>query len=77
MFILQEAWQPPIQEMLIFIRELRRICDDETPIIVALVGKPEPGTIFTMPAETDLLIWRQKVATLGDLSLQVSPLVVK
>ncbi|MEA3347867.1 MAG: DUF2868 domain-containing protein [Pseudomonadota bacterium] len=77
LFILQEAWQPPIQEMLIFIRELRKICDDETPIIVALVGKPELETIFTRPAETDLLIWRQKVATLGDLSLQVSSLVVK
>ena len=77
LFILQEAWQPPIQEMLIFIRELRNICDDETPIIVALVGKPEPETIFTGVTETDLLIWRQKTATLGDLCLQVSPLVVE
>ena len=77
LFILQEAWQPPIQEMLIFIRELRTICDQETPIIIALVGKPGPETIFTGVTETDLLIWRKKTATLGDLCLQVSPLVVK
>ena len=77
LFILQEAWQPPIQEMLIFIRELRKICDEETPIIVALVGKPEPVTIFTRATETDLLIWRQKTSALADLCLQVSPLVVK
>jgi len=77
LLILQEAWQPPIQEMLIFLRKLREICDDETHLIVALIGKPEPQTIFTWVAATDLLIWQQKLATLGDLSLQVSPLVLK
>ena len=77
LLILQEAWQPPIQEMLIFMRKLRASCDAETHIIVALIGKPEPETIFTRATETDLLIWQQKTATLGDLSLQVSPLVFK
>lgn len=75
--LLQEAWQPPIQEQLLFLRDLRQLCGSETQIIVALVGKPEPGTIFTKFAETDLMIWQQKTATLGDLSLQVSPLVVQ
>ena len=58
-------------------RELRKFCDGETHIIIALVGKPELETIFTRVDETDLLIWQQKIATLGDLCLQVSPLVLK
>ncbi len=75
LLILQEAWQPPIQEMLGFLRELRSHCDDETHIIVALVGKPKPDTLFTRVSENDLKIWQQKLATLIDPCLQLSPLV--
>lgn len=75
LLILQEAWQPPIQEMLRFLRELRAHSDDETHIIVALVGKPLPDTLFTKVSDTDLRIWQQKVATLIDPCLQLSPLV--
>ncbi len=75
LLILQEAWQPPIQEMLRFLRELRAHCNDETHIIVALVGKPKPDTLFTRVAENDLKIWQQKMATLIDPCLQLSPLV--
>jgi len=74
LLILQEAWQPPIQEMLRFLRELRSHCGEETYIIVALVGKPLPDTLFTKVADTDLQIWQQKVATLIDPWLQVSSL---
>jgi hypothetical protein len=74
LLILQEAWQPPIQEMLRFLRELRTHCGEETYIIVALVGKPLPDTLFTKVADTDLRIWQQKVATLIDPWLQVSSL---
>lgn len=73
--ILQEAWQPPIQEMLSFLRELRTHCDPETHIIVALVGKPTPDTLFTPVSENDLQVWQQRVATLADPYLQLSPLV--
>ncbi len=76
LLILQEAWQPPIQEMLRFLQELRTHCDDETHMIVALVGKPKPDTLFTPVTENDLKIWQQKVATLADPCLQLSPLVV-
>ena len=77
LLILQEAWQPPIQEILRFLRELRLHCDEETHIIVALVGKPDPDTLFTRVTKTDLSIWQQKTATLLDPCLQVSPLVPK
>ncbi len=75
LLILQEAWQPPIQEMLRFLRELRAHCNYETHIIVALVGKPKPDTLFTGVTENDLKIWQQKIATLIDPCLQLSPLV--
>ncbi len=75
LLILQEAWQPPIQEMLRFLSELRLHCDEETHIIVALIGKPNPDTLFTKVAKTDLSIWQQKTATLLDPCLQLSPLV--
>ena len=75
--LLQEAWQPPIQEMMTFLQKLRTSCRVETHIIIALVGKPEPETIFTPVVENDLRIWQQKLAILGDLYLQVSPLVFK
>ncbi|HIQ37970.1 MAG TPA: DUF2868 domain-containing protein [Desulfocapsa sulfexigens] len=77
LLILQEAWQPPIQEVLRFLRELRLHCDEETHIIVALVGKPDPDTLFTRVADTDLHIWQQKIATLLDPCLQLSPLVAE
>jgi len=69
------SWWPPIQEMLRFLRELRTHCGEETYIIVALVGKPLPDTLFTKVPDTDLQIWQQKVATLIDPWLQVSSLV--
>ena len=75
LFILHEAWQPPIQEMLWFLNQLRQQCDTETPIIVALVGRPTATTIFTPVSATDLKIWQQKTMTLEDPWLQLSPLV--
>ncbi len=75
LLILQESWQPPIQEMLGFIRELRAICGEETHIIVGLVGKPRPETIFTGVTSIELQIWQQKTAALLDPCLQVTPLV--
>ncbi|MBU1140704.1 MAG: DUF2868 domain-containing protein [Proteobacteria bacterium] len=77
LLILQEAWQPPIREMLRLLQELRETCDQETHIIVALVGRPRPETLFTPVSDSDLHIWRQKTAPLGDPCLQVSPLLEK
>ena len=75
LLVLQEAWQPPIQEMLSFLRELRENCDEGQHIILALVGKPMPDTIFTPVSDLDLQIWKQKTAVLADPCLQVSPLL--
>ncbi len=75
LLVLQEAWQPPIQEMLSFLQELREQCQPELHIIVALIGKPTPDTLFTSVTESDRHIWQQKIATLKDPFLQLSTLV--
>jgi hypothetical protein len=73
--VLQEAWQPPIQENLNFLRQLRRRLGDRAGIVVGLVGKPAPDTIFTPPREEDHRIWKQRVEALGDPYLEVERLV--
>lgn len=75
LLILQEAWQPPIQEMLRFLSELRVHCEKETHIIVALIGKPNSETLFTEVSTNDLYIWKQKTARLLDRCFQLIPLV--
>jgi len=73
--LLQEAWQPPILELIDFLKQLRKTCDEKSHIIVALIGKPTSETIFTSVSKQDLHIWQQKIALLADPHLQLSVLV--
>ncbi len=73
--VLQEAWQPPIREFLDFLARLCDLAGREGRIIVALVGRPEPGTIFTPVSALDLRIWHQSLAALGDPRLEVVEMV--
>jgi hypothetical protein len=73
--LLQEAWQPPILELINFLKQLRKDCEEESHIIVALIGKPTPETLFTPVSKQDLEIWQQKIALLADPYLQLSVLV--
>lgn len=74
-FILQEAWHPPIRETLTFFKEIRTILGPEGRIGVGLIGKPAAGTIFTPVEAHDLQTWRRKIASLGDLNLRLERLV--
>ncbi len=74
---LQEAWQPPITETLSFIKSVRKCAGQKTPLMVALVGKPQPGTLFTPVGETDWEIWKMKLATLGDPWLSMEKIIVE
>ena len=73
--LLQEAWQPPIQELLGFLEELRRILGEQPTFIVALVGKPENGTMLTPVKPLNLQIWQRKMSSLPDPGLQLVELV--
>ena len=74
-FVLQEAWQPPIQETLLFLKGLRGRLGERGKIVVALIGKPAPDTIFTPVREEDWRIWRGKTGALGDPYLRAERLL--
>jgi hypothetical protein len=73
--VLQEAWQPPIREMLLFLKRLRRRLGAKAQIVVALIGKPDTQSIFTQPREEDRQIWKHRIDALGDPYLGVERLV--
>ncbi len=73
--LLQEAWQPPIQELLSFLRRLRETVGEQPAIFVGLVGKPAGDTLLTPVEKLNLQIWQQKLAALGDPGLQLVELV--
>jgi len=75
LLVLQEAWQPPILELINFLKQLRGNCEEQTHIIVALIGKPTADTLLTPVAKLDLQIWQQKIALLADPYLQLAALV--
>lgn len=75
-FILQEAWHPPIRETLTFLQELRTRLGSHGKIVVGLIGKPTSGTIFTPVEPLDWQVWRRKIATLADPHLRLERLVV-
>jgi hypothetical protein len=73
--ILQEAWQPPIQETLSFILYLRKALGENSRIEVGLIGKPGPDTIFTPVKQEDWDIWNKKIKIMGDPYLRLERLV--
>ena len=75
LLLLQEAWQPPILELLDLVKTLREKNDVSTHIIVALIGKPQAETLFTPVSKLDMQIWQTKIALLADPHLQLTPLV--
>jgi len=75
-FILQEAWQPPIKEHLFFIRHLRETLGKSANITVGLIGRPGPDTIFTRVKDEDWKAWHQKLKGLGDSYLSLERLAV-
>jgi hypothetical protein len=73
--ILQEAWQPPIQENLSFLKLLRASVGESPSLFLGLIGKPAPDTLLTPVDPVNFKIWQQKLATLADPGLQLVELV--
>ena len=68
--ILQEAWQPPIEEFFAFLDDLRAIIGKKLLITILLIGKPTPHTLLTEVRDRDYTIWQQKIIAQGDPYLQ-------
>jgi len=73
--ILKEAWQPPIMEDITFIRTLRHYLGNSTPILVELIGKPGPETIYTQVTPINWRTWKERFTALGDPYLRIERLV--
>ncbi|MBI9090401.1 MAG: DUF2868 domain-containing protein [Desulfobacterium sp.] len=72
--LLQEAWLPPIREILDFIAHVSRV-SKTLPLVVVLIGKPGPDTLFTATDPRDREIWNMKINSLGDPLVHVETLV--
>ena len=73
--ILTEAWQPPLIEDIAFIKALRHQLGDHIPILIVLIGKPWPDTIFTPVKPINWQTWKDKIAAMGDPYLRTERLV--
>ena len=73
--ILTEAWQPPLIEDIAFIKALRHQLGDHIPILIVLIGKPRPDTIFTPVKPINWQTWKDKIAAMGDPYLRTERLV--
>lgn len=73
--LLQEAWQPPIEEILSMIRDIRQAVGAETEIVIGLIGKPEADEVLTPANKEQLAIWAMKIRPLADPALAVISLI--
>lgn len=64
--IVQEAWQPPIKETISWIKALRTAGGGTAGMIIALIGKPDRDTVFTLPAAVDQTTWEHTINGLKD-----------
>lgn len=64
--LIMEAWQPPILEIMDFVKMVRSAAGKKTIISIMLAGKPRSESVFTKPSETDRSIWSSSVARLLD-----------
>jgi hypothetical protein len=77
LLVVQEAWQPPIKEMMLFLKQLREAVGDKALIRIGLIGKPGPNTIFTKVGAENTAIWKHAMNRLGDPSVLVETLECK
>ncbi len=71
--LLQEAWQPPLEEFLSFLNELSLVVADKgSRIVVLLVGKPHDKRIFDRVDKGDFQVWSQRLSELSERSISLA-----
>jgi len=73
--VVQEAWQPPIREIMTLLHQLRRMIGTSSPLAVALLGRPAADQPLTPVHSQDLTTWLKTTKALADPYLDVFPLV--
>lgn len=75
LLILLEAWQPPIEELISWLKLVRQHLGPDALIFLALIGKPNAETLLTPVLPQHIKIWQYTIAKLGDSGLQLIELV--
>ncbi len=70
--ILQEAWQPPIAETLLYYKKLREILGKRMELWIFLIGKPCADGMVAPVDPSEWKIWKQAVQTLADPFLEIT-----
>jgi hypothetical protein len=65
-----KSWEPPLDEFLDFIGDVRRSLPPEAPVVVSPLGAG-PESFPVPPPARELEIWREKLKSLGDPWLTV------
>ena len=73
-FLIQESWQPPIREDLMFIKQLRETLGTTSKIKIGLIGRPKKDTPPSAVKEEEWKFWNQKLKALGDPYLNLERL---
>lgn len=74
-FILLEAWMPPISDTQTYLKKISEVLPPKTTIYIGLVGKPENKNIFTKVSSQDLKVWQGRINSTKNSSFIVSPLI--
>ena len=65
-YLVQEAWMPPLQETYKLLTSLRKATDAATPLTILLLGKPQANAPLTPAQPEHATIWRKKMQALAD-----------
>lgn len=74
-YLVQEAWMPPLQETCNLLKRLRQASDAATPLTILLVGKPQADTPLAPVQPEHADIWRKKMQAMADPSLDTRMLM--
>jgi hypothetical protein len=69
--LLMESWQPPIREVLNYIRGIKSQGGTDFKLYLLMTGKPGLDGGLTPPTDAEFRIWKEKIHALGDPNIQV------
>ncbi len=69
--MVRELWQPPLEETLHQLRQLRETLPPNTDLTLIGTGYPEEGRMLTLPDPTDVRVWQHALGRLSDAHLQL------
>ncbi len=69
--ILQEAWQPPVEEFLSFLKAIRGKVKRSLAIVVFLSGMPLANGGMEPVKDSDFKVWENRLLSLSDPNLEV------